>query len=181
MLQEWLARVERYIGGDSCGSRGSEYDIRKDRKVFVRGEMAFGVSGSFRLIDILKYRLDIPDHPYNMSVDEYMCTKFIDAVRDAMKDGGNMKIKDGVENFDGYTYFLVGYRKRLFWVDIDLQVGHIKQGAIGTGGEFARGALVAMDRICGDDMPVTDKILEALKVSEKCCVHVKPPYHIVCV
>ncbi len=55
-----------YIGGDSAGTGSSQQIIRSDSKVFFNGACLFGCTSSFRMLQLLRYSLEIP--PYESSV-----------------------------------------------------------------------------------------------------------------
>lgn len=134
------ARV--YIGGDSAAVSGWDLTVRADAKVFKRGPFVMGFTTSFRMGQLLRYRLEIPKRPEGMALDEYMATLFVDASRQCLKDGGQAKRENEVE--EGGS-FLVGHEGRLFHVAADYQVGEAVDGftAVGTGADSARGSLFA--------------------------------------
>jgi len=133
---------EVLIGGDSAGVGGYDVTIRKDAKVFRRGEFLIGGTTSFRMLQLLRFRLTVAERPESMDVYEYMVTWFIDAVRECLKAGGyatkNLEVETGGQ-------FLVGYQGRLFKVDNDYQVGESVESyaACGCGEPYALGALWA--------------------------------------
>ena len=133
------------LGGDSAGVAGLDLSVRRDAKVFAiaDGQMVLGFTSSFRMGDLLRYRLTLPRMHQGDSVDAYMRTSFIDAVRDCLKQGGHTRIDNGQEA--GGT-FLVGYAGRLFRVEADMQVGEAAADydACGCGQSFALGALHAL-------------------------------------
>jgi hypothetical protein len=45
------------IGGDSAGVGGWDLTVRADEKVFVLGEFVFGCTTSFRMGQLLRYKL----------------------------------------------------------------------------------------------------------------------------
>lgn len=130
-----------YIGGDSAGVDGWSLTVRADEKVFIRGPFLMGFTTSFRMGQLLRYKLEVPERQ-GTDVAEFMATAFIDAVRDCLKAGGWATTKDGHETGGG---FLVGYRGRLFLICEDFQVGEASDGydAVGSGEQIARGALFA--------------------------------------
>ncbi|OFW63650.1 MAG: hypothetical protein A2Y74_04410, partial [Actinobacteria bacterium RBG_13_63_9] len=103
------------IGADSAGVQGWALTVRADEKVFRRGPFLMGFTTSFRMGQLLRYRLDVPDQA-GPDVPEFMATVFIDAVRECLKAGGWATVKDGNETGGG---FLVGYRGRLFTIGND--------------------------------------------------------------
>ena len=53
-----------YIGGDSAGLSGWGLTVRKDPKVFANGPCIMGFTSSFRMGDLLRYSLVVPErHP----------------------------------------------------------------------------------------------------------------------
>lgn len=129
-----------YIGGDSAGVGGYDLSIRKDQKVFENGGFLFGFTSSFRMGNLLQYKLTVPKVSNDSDLMEYMCTEFIDSIRSCLKDGGYCRIENGVENGG---VFLVGGYGRLFAVHGDYQVAETVCGydAVGCGAEIALGSL----------------------------------------
>ncbi len=132
-----------WIGGDSAGVGGWYSSVRADRKVFRNGPMIIGFTTSFRMGQLLEYRLKVPPRADNQDVFAYMVTDFIDAVRDCLKVGGfaakNSETEKGGD-------FLVGYEGRLFRICDDYQVGENADGidSVGCGSDLALGAMYAL-------------------------------------
>jgi hypothetical protein len=131
-----------WMGGDSAGVSGYDLAIRRDAKVFRTGEFLFGFTDSFRMGQLLRYSLTLPDLRLldGDDVPRFMATRFVDAVRDCLKAGGYAEKHDDAER--GGT-FLVGFRGRLFRVCSDYQVCESADGydAIGCGHAVAAGSL----------------------------------------
>ena len=102
-----------YIGGDSAAVSEDDlsYNIRSDEKVFTKGEFIFGYSTSFRMGQLLRYKLKIPAHPKGMDTTQYMVTLFIDAIRRCFEDNdyNDMTTEDGGS-------FMLGYKGKLYVV-----------------------------------------------------------------
>lgn len=134
------------IGGDSAGTAGYSQVIRADEKVWKEEEFAFGFTSSFRMGQLLRYNLSVPQTPHldadQPTRDQWMTTTFIDAVRKCLKAGGYAKVENGVEQGG---CFLVGWRGTLYTVESDFQVGRSLDGfdAVGSGYRLAIGALAA--------------------------------------
>lgn len=82
-----------YIGGDSAGVNSFwDLTIRADSKVFINGPFIMGFTSSFRMGQLLRYKLKTPSRFKNdgtqKEIYEYMVTDFVDAVRQCLKDGG---------------------------------------------------------------------------------------------
>lgn len=140
-----------YIGGDSAGTDVCfNSRIRKDKKVFIiDNQIIIGCTGSFRMCQLLQFKLfnylkqeinNAKENKYMPETYEFMCTIFIDAVRNCLKEGGYTTIKDNEEIIG---QFLVGFNGRLFSVGSDLQVGEDIENynALGCGANYALGAL----------------------------------------
>ena len=165
-----------WIGGDSAGvDERFNLVIRSDPKVFRVGEIVMGFTTSFRMGQLLRYRLKAPEIPPEMDVAEYMATVFIDAVRECLKDGGFAEKTADRER--GGT-FLVGIRGRLFKIEDDYQVGESVRGfeACGGGDQVALGSLFTT-RSIGDD--VRRRITTALESAAAMTAVVQGPFVIV--
>lgn len=129
-----------YMGGDSAAV--SRWDMTRTRlkKVFRRGTFLVGYTTSFRMGQLLQYRLAVPKREGGMDPLEYMATVFVDAVRACLKEGGVAKIENAVE--EGGS-FLVGYEGVLYHLESDFQVNYSQDGfmAVGCGAPYALGAL----------------------------------------
>jgi hypothetical protein len=86
-----------YIGGDSAGVAGWSLAVRADAKVWATEEFAFGFTSSFRMGQLLRYKLNPPARLVGQSVDEYMVGPWIDAVRQRLKAGGYARTEEGAE------------------------------------------------------------------------------------
>lgn len=176
-----------YIGGDSAASHGtigSGYKIiRNDPKVFKKKneednqEILIGYTTSYRMGQLLKYKLKIPLHsPASLDAFEYMVSHFIEAVRSCFSFYGFSHIKEGVETGG---VFLVGYQQRLFIVDTDYQVGEPKDGfiAIGSGSQFALGSLYSTSPgVSKTIYTPRERIILALQASSHYAEGVHPPF-----
>jgi ATP-dependent protease HslVU (ClpYQ) peptidase subunit len=161
-----------YIGGDSAGvSTGDlSLSVRQDRKVFRNGDCVMGFTTSFRMGQLLAYRLSVPKPREGDDVMAFMVGDFMNAVRQCLKDGGFAAAKDGVEC--GGT-FLVGYRGRLFSIYGDYQVGENSHGyaACGCGELIAMGSLHA-----SVGQPPEDRVRGALTAAETFSAGVRGPF-----
>lgn len=161
-----------YMGADSIGSNGWTKTQRSDKKIHRVGEMLFGFTGSYRMAQILAYSFTPNPQTPEQTVDQYMRSTFIDAVRDALTKGGYTIKENGRE--EGGS-FLVGYRGRLFHVENDFQVGECSDGydACGSGALHALATLYNLPYL-----PPRKRILAALKTAEHFIISVGGPFHI---
>lgn len=158
------------IGGDSAGVAGYLTVVRADPKVFRTGPFLIGYTSSFRMGQLLRFRLSVPARHPDVDVFQFMVTTFVDAVRDCLKAGGCAEVNNAVES--GGT-FLVGYAGRLFEIDGDYQVGEPADGyaAVGGGAELALGALHATA-----DRPADERVQAALAAAAYFSTGVRPPF-----
>jgi ATP-dependent protease HslVU (ClpYQ) peptidase subunit len=161
-----------WIGGDSAGVSGLSLTVRADQKVFRNDGMLFGFTSSFRMGQLLRYALKVPDHDPRVDVEKYMATYFIDAVRECLKTHG-FASKDK-ETEQGGT-FLVGFKGRLFAIHDDYQVASTADGydAVGSGCAIACGALFASKSVAG-----RARAELALTAAERHSAGVRGPFHI---
>jgi hypothetical protein len=169
-----------YIGGDSSGTSGWTQTPRADQKVFERREYVFGFTTSFRMGQLLRYALTLPEAPVSRSadLDRFMATKFVDAVRKCLAAGGFAQKENGVENGGR---FLVGLRGSLYAVGSDFQVGRSRFpfAATGCGEDEARGALYTL--VGGQQFVAEPErvVLSALEASAALNAGVCGPFEVV--
>lgn len=163
-----------YIGGDSAGVGDYTISTRADEKVFKNGEMIFGFTTSFRMGQLLRFKLRLPYHKPEMDTYEYMVTEFVDAVRECLGKGGFASSNNGKER--GGT-FLVGYRGELFFIDSDYQVGKPAIGfdAVGCGEDIARGSLYSTEHMSMVNDPDL-RIRIALDAAQEFSAGVRGPF-----
>jgi hypothetical protein len=161
------------IGGDSAGVAGWSITTRADEKVFhVGARYLMGFTSSFRMGQLLRYRLEVPDVPDAWDLDRWMSTIFVDAVRDCLKEGGYAKVENNEETGGG---FLVGVEGHLYEVGCDYQIGRSASGylAIGCGDDLALGSLHTTARYA---IAPTDRALMALEAAAHLSGGVAPPF-----
>ena len=168
-----------WMGGDSAGVSGLDINVRKDKKVFKNGDFLMGFTSSFRMGNLLQYKFRPPEQECD-DVFEYMCTDFIDGVRECFENGGFIKKSSDVESGG---IFLVGYRGRLFRIDNDFQVGEnvAPYAAVGCGEDYAYGSLYTTKMLENWVGPHNgyDAIRVALEAAENFSTGVRGPFTII--
>ncbi len=133
-----------YMGADSAATGGTDIKVRLDQKVFiVKDRFLVGFTDSFRMGQLLNFSLKPTLQKKTKSDYQYMCTDFINSVRECFEDGGYMgKDKEDSEREEGGS-FLVGYKGVLYEIEKDFQVGMNKDPfcSIGCGQDYAHGSL----------------------------------------
>lgn len=175
------------IGGDSAAVSGIEVQVEKQPKVFSNGDFIFGCTTSFRMIQLLKFQFQTPiiEHAgpgftttakqSPVDIYAYMCTKFVDELRNCFKSGGILDTQNGIEH--GGT-FLVGYKERLFRINSDFYVMETADGfdSVGCGQQYALGAMKQLE---GSSLQVQDKLAQALEIAAHFSGGVVGPFHFI--
>lgn len=159
------------IGADSAGVGGLHIQNRKDVKVFTNGDFVMGCTTSFRMIQLLQYKLTAPKRHPDADVMGFMVTVFVEEVRKLFREGGFTTKEKDVESGG---CFLVGHAGRVFRIDDDFQVGERADGfdACGCGEPYALGALRSTE---GMERPA-DRLEHALKVAAHFSAGVRGPF-----
>lgn len=163
-----------YMGGDSAGVDGLDVIIRKDAKVFEKNGFLIGYTTSFRMGQLLRFKLEIPESKeIKKDLYEYMCTDFIESVRECFRDNGYMIINNNEEKGG---CFLVGVNGRLFRIENDLQVGEsiLTYDAVGCGASYAKGAMHAIGNNSG--LTASMKLTMSLDSACEFSAGVRGPY-----
>lgn len=160
-----------YMGGDSaCSDDDWSLNLCYD-KVFVRPNFIYGYAGNARFCQLVEFAFEPP--PITKPLDAYMCTDWVDALRECQHEGGHMKKRDNREEIEGSL--LVGVRGRLFHVysGFDCIEFRDRYGAIGCANHIALGSMYATK-----DLVPKDRIKMALKAAEKYSAGVRRPFQI---
>jgi ATP-dependent protease HslVU (ClpYQ) peptidase subunit len=148
-----------YIGADAASVSGWTRRETRVCKVFRRGPFLIGYTTSFRMGQLLEHHLRVPKQAAGQSDMSFMVTHFIENVRVLLKEKGFAKIE---ANNESGGQFLVGYHRRLYSIESDFQVAELADGydAVGSGAEFALGAMRALPRLSP-----TRRIRKALEIA----------------
>lgn len=159
-----------WMGADSAGAAGYDLTVRRDPKMFRVGRMLIGFTTSFRMGQLLGYRLVLPKHHPDQSVDDYMHCEFTDSVRETLKAGGFVSNNSGRE--DSGT-FLVGYAGRVFTVYDDFQIAESAHAfaACGSGAAVALGSMHSTS-----ELPPNVRLEKALRAAEAFNAGVRAPF-----
>ncbi len=161
-----------YIGGDSASVAGWTARVTKLPKVFRKGPFLIGYTTSFRMGQLLEHALAVPAQKGERDDMKFMVTVFAEHVRALLKERGMAKVEAGAESGG---QFLVGYRGRLYSVQSDFQVNEMADGfdAVGSGAEYALGALLALK-----GLPPVARLKRALAISAHFNMGVCPPFFV---
>lgn len=160
------------LGGDSAGVAGYDLLVVAQPKVFRAGRFVYGVAGSFRVAQLLRWAFQPPDHDPRLDADRYMAVEWADALRECLKAKGSAQLDQGEEGFGGSL--LVGYTGRLYRVAGDYQALAPADGfaAAGCGQQAALGSLFSTRG------PAAKRVLTALQAAERFSAGVRAPFHV---
>lgn len=133
-----------HMASDSLGTSRVGVNQYKNWKMFVKGDMLIGYTSSYRMGQLLEYSLDLPKRDVSaQSIQQYMCTDFIEEVRGLLKSHGFTRINANEEEIGT---FLVVVDGSIFKVGSDLSVLEFQDpfGACGSGANHAIAAMAAM-------------------------------------
>ena len=171
-----------YIGADSAGSDISNNSIRDmpDQKLFMNGELLFGIAGSIRVGQILRYCFTPPIRLDETSDRQYICSTLIRSIMESLLEN-NYKI-DGNEEvaFDGQL--MIGYRSQLYVINSDFGILSDSQfDAIGCGSEYAISSIytsLELSKQYNFEIVPETIIQLALQASAKYAIGVRGPFSI---
>jgi hypothetical protein len=86
-----------HIACDSLGSNQRTKGVFATRKIFVVGDMLIGYTGSYRMGQLLQYRLNLPTARMGQELDEWLHVDFVDAVRELLLSNGAMQVENNIE------------------------------------------------------------------------------------
>jgi hypothetical protein len=171
-----------YMGTDSAEAGVDNLSVRRDPQIVWKGAFFFGVPSSYRLENLVRYSLDMPDSALGPDLRRFLVDQvaaplrtwiaegqFAPVVRAKAKGAGDPDFRE----FD--ALMLVGHQGRLFTVGADGQVVEPLEGydALGTGDEAALGAL----RVSRGQRPDL-RAFAALHAAEYLTGAVRAPFHV---
>lgn len=164
-----------WLGGDSAGVTGSALMIRTDSKVFRNGPYVIAFTTSFRMGQLLRYAFTPPPPAPGTDLHQFMCTTFVDQLRDCLKLGGWAAKDDGREEGGN---FLAGVCGHLFEIMSDYQVAQrdAEFTATGCGEPFALGSLHAT---AGLGLAPPLRVIAALEAAARFSSAVAGPFTVV--
>lgn len=166
-----------YFGADSTAgspSTGEGYAVATP-KIFRTGEYMVGYTISFRAGQVIHHDVDWPEPPAglpNEMLESFMVREVVPRLRNALRDGGAVKICEGVEQG---AHFLIGLRGQFFNVGLDFSAVSLPAdfAAIGSGRHHAYGALHALADL---QMAPEDRIRRALAAAAHYMMNVGEPF-----
>jgi len=164
-----------YIGGDSAVSADAAQALIGDKKVFLNDGIAFGICGSPKVLDPLRFE-KFPKQQRSESVREYVAFKLVPAIQAALEKAGCV-VDDPQHGHIFHGAALLGVKNELYRLEANFQVFTTQDGtdAVGSGGRVAEGSLSATANV----RDPRKRILQALEAAAGKDSYVRPPFFIV--
>ncbi len=167
------------LGSDSAAigaPDGSEIYTPPEPKVFTCGPYAFGVCGSYRVAQVLRYAEQLPEPSRNLDFGSFLIRDLAPAI------GELLEAKSVVGSHRTYlgkrVALLLGFQGQLWCIASDLTVlPEVDFGAIGSGRLRAYAALHAL-KAAGIE-PAQRRLELALEAAAKYTASVRPPWHFI--
>lgn len=162
-----------YMGADSASKNGALLRPLQNPKIFRTGEFLIGVTGTVRLIQLLRYNTSFPAREEGETDEQYLVVKFAESIRTCLRDHGYSQISENHENYWGS--FLVGYRGHLWGYDGGHGLARHPDGidTTGVGDEVALGAMLALEHLGPEE-----RIRRSLEIVGAVVDGVMPPYSV---
>jgi ATP-dependent protease HslVU (ClpYQ) peptidase subunit len=160
-----------WLGADSAGSNGYTIGPVESPKLFHNGPALFGICGSFRMGQILRYGLRVPTESLGWDVDRWIATDFAKALRKAYAEHGWDFVEAGVAEQGN---FLVSVAGRCYEIQSDYSFlrSPVGEYAIGSGTYHALGSLHATR----DYARPKDRLLASLEAAAEHVMSVAAPF-----
>lgn len=132
-----------WLGADSAATdRALNRTIIKDPKVFVKGNIAFGVCGLPKVMDALHHAIDLPVQRGDNDR-AFLVAELVPSIREGLKT-----LDCTVETESGLAFegaMIVGYRGKVYNLQGNFQLVNSSDGyaSVGSGSSYALGSLVA--------------------------------------
>lgn len=177
----YMAGGKIYMGGDSAvitksGDSAIIRTMTEPPKVFKTGEWLIGFSGTPRFGQILRDCFHPTPIGTSEDVVKYLTETFVKELIETLDKLKYLEIRNG----EASCYpFLIGTQGRIFKIGTDLVALEVKDDftAIGSGEEFALGALDALENY--SNLTVKQRIANALRITAKYHPYVREPFTII--
>jgi hypothetical protein len=163
-----------YMGTDSAETGVSNLGIRRDPQIVWKGAFLFGIPGNFRLENLVRYYLDVPDVDPGPDARAFLTRHVAAPLRDWILNN-QLEVEERANSPEYDGMLLVGYPGRLFTIGPNGQVVEARDGydALGTGDEVALGAL----RATRTEQDPALRVFLALHAAEYLTGAVRAPVH----
>lgn len=158
-----------YVGYDSIAQWGNTRFVDKIPKCFYVGKIFVGISGYTRDSQLIQHTLRVYNPSEGEDPTEYLvnglCADIHRLFSEFDRDKDNGPTATGIIVYKGHMYYLGS--------DASLTEFDVPFFAIGSGGDYAMGAMEALE-----DVPAEERVVRALEITSKFDCGVGPPFHV---
>lgn len=149
-------------------------NIRKDKKIFQKNNIIFGVTGSPRFTQILEFMWCFDAIDEGQDEFEYLVKTVVPTAMESLEVNKCSDLNNGRLTTD--SAMLIGIGNRLFCLYSDFQIGESTKNyaSIGSGMEFALGALTVLENMNITNKQKLEQALEVASFHSSTC---SGPYH----
>jgi ATP-dependent protease HslVU (ClpYQ) peptidase subunit len=160
------------IGSDARVTSGQHYYSLSQPKYFTKGDVTIAVSGYGWHSTVLKLNLAIPAHLPEISIEEFICTVLVKAIRQCLSDAGAYK---ATTELDDASPLLIVYREHVFLgTTRNMHTEFFREFySIGSGAPFANGSLYSTV-----GTPSEDRVRMALAAAAEFTTGVGGPFFV---
>lgn len=166
------------MGGDSLSKLSDDYitNVGVEPKVWKRGGMLFGSSGTHRDAQLLQYAFSLPRRRARTSTERYLAAQLVPRLWMQFKEHGRVETQESSGKCLASS-FLIAVGSRLYSLDPALSFERYAHGfaCLGQGTDVALGAMRASLRW---KMSAEDRVRLALEQAAFFCDGVSEPFHI---
>ena len=170
-----------YMGGDSAGVSNDSVlslGIGIESKIWEKDGVLFGSCGSFRVAQVIRWQMNVPQFNPDAEALEYLTGSLITSMRDALREHGSLTTwqESDTESIDGGL--LLGFCGRVFEVYNDFGVGELVHGygAVGCGAPIAVGSLASTESL---DVKPRKRVTMSLQAAERHSAGVRGPMTVI--
>lgn len=167
-----------YMGGESAMTGDTELWLIREPKVFRKGDLLIGCSGSSRFLQLVRYKFD-PGEIDKDNLMEWMVTTFVDRLRECLVDGRFVK-DELIDNLNGNL--MIGVRGCLFELTGEYEVNQNREpySVLGSGRNYARGSMYATDDSIVERKAMLpyDRVFLAVNAACEFDAHCRPPINV---
>jgi len=161
------------FGADSAWSHEDEIYTLDMPKIFARGAYLFGVCGTYRLTQILRFQAELPEPPRTADLEPFLVQELVPAIHRAVVEDGQSR--GGPAVLDSKTGLLLGCQGQLWTINHRwVALREAPFAAIGSGRLRAYGALNALH--ASGVAPAARRLEHALAATAAYTSSVRPPW-----
>lgn len=146
LIIAYVDKKKSYIASDTLGSNGYSSAIYKNKKIFRKGDMLVGGSGSYKQLQLMEKVFVLPPHPEELSSSEYMHLIFVESLITFLRDFNCLKESDGIlTNPEGDFIFIYDSSIYYFQSDLCFMEPIINFETTGSGSTYAHAILSTLE------------------------------------